>query len=70
MSSTTSSTEAIYIFYGDEVPEATVEQLLEFYDDHENGTVLAPYPKLGDKIALGAWVTDDETGSESTGGKG
>ena len=60
----------IYIFYGDEVPEATVEQLLAFYDDHENGTVLAPYPKLGDKIALGAWVTDDETGSESTGGKG
>ena len=60
----------IYILYGDEVPGATVDQLRAFYDDHRNGTVLAPYPKLGDKIALGAWVSDDETGSESAGGKG
>ena len=29
-----------------------------FYDEHENGTILAPYPKLGDKIALGAWYAD------------
>ena len=60
----------VYIFYGDDVPDATIEELRAFYDDHENGTVLAPYPKLGDKIAIGAWVTADETGSESEGGKG
>jgi hypothetical protein len=48
----------IYIFYGDDVSEATVEQLRGFYDDHEKGTLLAPYPKLGDKIALGAWVSE------------
>jgi hypothetical protein len=60
----------VYIFYGDDVPDATVEELRAFYDDHTNGTVLAPYPKLGDEIALGAWVTPDETGSESEGGKG
>jgi len=60
----------VYIFYGDDVPEATVDELRAFYDDHRNGTVLAPYPKLGDKIALGAWVTDEETGSESEAGKG
>jgi hypothetical protein len=46
----------VYIFYGDEVPDAVVEQLREFYDRHQNGTLLAPYPKLGDQIALGAWV--------------
>jgi uncharacterized protein DUF3105 len=50
----------IYILYGDDVPDATVEQLRAFYDDHKNGTVLAPYPKLGDKIALGAWVGDTD----------
>jgi hypothetical protein len=60
----------IYIFYGDDVPEATVDELRAFYDDQKNGTVLAPHPKLGDKIALGAWVTDEETGSEGGGGKG
>jgi Protein of unknown function (DUF3105) len=46
----------IYILYGDKVSAATVEKLRAFYDRHRNGTVLAPYPKLGDKTALGAWV--------------
>lgn len=50
----------VYIFYGDEVPEAVVEQLRAFYDRHQKGTLLAPYTKLGDKIALGAWVMDGE----------
>jgi len=48
----------IYILYGSDVPAATVDQLRAFYDHHKNGTVLAPYPKLGDKFALGAWVVD------------
>ena len=53
-----------YIFYGDEVPDAVVAQLREFYDSRERGTLLAPYPNLADEIALGAWVSDDgkETG--------
>jgi hypothetical protein len=51
----------IYIFYGDDVPDAVVEQLRTFYDGHKNGTLLAPYPKLGDKVALGAWVSDGDT---------
>ncbi|MBA3433525.1 MAG: DUF3105 domain-containing protein [Actinobacteria bacterium] len=53
----------VYVFYGDEVPESAVAQLRGFYDEHERGTLLAPYPKLGDKIALGAWVSDGEKGS-------
>ena len=60
----------IYIFYGEDVPEETVAELRSFYDDHQNGTVLAPYPKLGDKIALGAWVAEEEAGSESAAGRG
>ena len=47
---------AVYILFGDKVPEATITQLQEFYSGHESGTVLAPYAKLGKKIAIGAWV--------------
>jgi hypothetical protein len=50
----------VYIFYGDEVSDSVVDQLRGFYDDHKNGTLVAPYPKLGDKVALGAWVAEGE----------
>jgi hypothetical protein len=46
---------AVNVFYGDQVPQSTVAQLQSFYSSHQNGTNLAPYPKLGDKIALAAW---------------
>ena len=47
----------IFIQYGKDVPQATVDQLKSFYDEHQNGTLLAPLPSLGSKIALGAWTT-------------
>jgi Protein of unknown function (DUF3105) len=47
----------IWIQYGDKVPAATVAELRAFYDDHQDGTLLAPLPQLGDKIAMGAWTT-------------
>ena len=50
----------VYIFYGSDVADSVVEELRAFYDDHKNGTLLAPYPKLGDEIALGAWVSEGE----------
>jgi hypothetical protein len=50
----------IYILYGPRVPDATVAQLRSFYDGHTRGTILAPLPSLGNKIALGAWTTKDE----------
>jgi hypothetical protein len=55
----------IYIQYGDEVPDATVQQLRTFYDDHQRGTLLAPLPSLNDKIALGAWVTPSEAEADN-----
>ncbi|MBA2642075.1 MAG: DUF3105 domain-containing protein [Actinobacteria bacterium] len=50
----------IIIFYGEGVSQSVVEQLRSFYEGHERGTMLAPYPKLANKIALGAWVAESE----------
>ena len=47
----------IFIQYGKDVPLATIVQLKAFYDQHLNGTLLAPLPALGSKIALGVWTT-------------
>jgi hypothetical protein len=51
----------IYILYGKDVPDSTVDELRSFYDDHKTGTIMAPLNRLGDKFALGAWVVDGET---------
>ena len=48
---------AIAVQYGKDVSAETVQQLKTFTQAHPRGTVLAPYPALGDQIALGAWVT-------------
>jgi hypothetical protein len=50
----------IYILYGEDVPEATVDQLRAFYDDHQTGTILAPLDRMGDEFALGAWVAEGD----------
>ena len=61
----------IYIFYGEDVPAATVSQLQAFYDEDPVGLLLAPLPELGDTIALGAWVTPDPPpGAVGEGGHG
>jgi hypothetical protein len=49
---------AIAVQYGKDVPAATVQELETFVQAHPRGTVLAPYPSLGDRIALEAWVTE------------
>ena len=49
----------IAIQYGDDVPAGTVEHLKSFVQHHPRGTILAPYPSLGNTIALGAWVTEN-----------
>ena len=42
------------------MPDETVQQLRDFYNEDPTGILLAPYPKLGDKIALGAWTVPDD----------
>ena len=49
---------AILVQYGDEVTEATVNQVVEWWRGDPNGVVIAPYPKLGNQISLGAWNAD------------
>jgi hypothetical protein len=51
---------AVFVLYGPKVPAATVTQLSDFYNEDTTGMLLAPYPKLGDKIALGAWTVPDD----------
>jgi hypothetical protein len=50
----------VFILYGDEVPDDTVEQLRAFYDDRQTGTIMAPLDRLGDQFALGAWVLEGD----------
>jgi hypothetical protein len=45
----------IVIFYGRNVSQAQIEQLRRFYRDDPVAMLLAPLPKLGNKIALSAW---------------
>jgi Protein of unknown function (DUF3105) len=51
---------AVFVLYGPDVPAATVQQLKDFYNEDTTGMLLAPYPKLGDKIGLGAWTVPDD----------
>src|SRR5829696_5591620 len=51
---------AIFVLYGPQVPAATVQELRDFYNEDTRGLLLAPYPKLGAKIALGAWTVPDD----------
>jgi hypothetical protein len=60
----------VYIQYGKDVPEATVTELQGFYDDHQNGTLLAPLPELGKTIALGVWVAPDNSAGSKDRGEG
>lgn len=47
---------AIVVQYGDEVSASTIDELTRFAQAHQRGTIVAPYAKLGSRIALGAWV--------------
>jgi Protein of unknown function (DUF3105) len=51
---------AVFVLYGPDVPPATLQQLRDFYAEDTTGILLAPYPKLKDKIALGAWTVPDD----------
>jgi hypothetical protein len=46
---------AVNVQYGSKVPKETVAQIQTFYDTHKNGTIVAPLPRMGDKIVLTAW---------------
>jgi hypothetical protein len=47
---------AIVIQYGSKVSQASVQKISDFYRSDPNALVVAPLPKLGNKIALTAWT--------------
>jgi hypothetical protein len=57
---------AIAIYYGRDVPEAQVEELRRFYRDDPVGLLMAPLPRLGNRIAMTAWTApvEGEEGEE------
>jgi hypothetical protein len=46
----------LIVQYGEDVPQADVDAIVEWYRDDPIGIVVAPLPALGDKIALAAWI--------------
>lgn len=46
----------IVVQWGSRVPSSTVEQLRSFWQDSPNAMLMAPLPRLGNKIALTAWT--------------
>lgn len=54
----------VAIQYGSEVPAETVESLKGFVQANDRGTILAPSSALGDRIAIGAWVTENASEPE------
>ncbi len=50
----------IVVQYGSRVLRAEVDELLEWYRDDPNGIVVAPLPRLGDRIAFAGWTLDED----------
>ena len=48
----------VVIQYGLEVTADEIGKLTDWYREDPNGLVIAPYPQLGNQIALGSWVTE------------
>jgi Protein of unknown function (DUF3105) len=46
----------IVIQYGTKVPPSDVDKITSFYRSDDNAMLVAPFPKLGNKIAVEAWT--------------
>jgi len=46
----------VILWWGNKVPQDTVDELRAFYDESPNGMVGTPYPSLGSKVAITAWT--------------
>ena len=47
---------AVIIQWGNKVPQSDVTEIQSFYRGDPNALIIAPLPKLGNKIALTAWT--------------
>jgi hypothetical protein len=57
----------VAIHYGDDVPASDVDAIQAFYDDDPNGLIVARLPKLGKRVTLSAWTTEDGAAVEAAG---
>jgi hypothetical protein len=48
----------VILWWGSNVPKATVDRLQAFYQQQPDGVFGTPYPKLGSKVAISAWTGD------------
>lgn len=55
----------IVLWWGNKVPQSTIDQLHSFYDSSPNAMFGTPYPALGKKIAISAWPSP--AGANGTG---
>ena len=46
---------AVVIQYGRGIPRSEVDAMVEWYRGSPNGLLIAPFPALGDRVALAAW---------------
>jgi hypothetical protein len=49
----------VIIQYGRGISAGAIGQLEEFYRDDPNGVIVAPLPRLGNRISLTAWTFDE-----------
>jgi hypothetical protein len=52
---------AVILQYGDKVSKSDVDKITAWYQKDANAVLVAPLPKLGDKVALTAWTRWAET---------
>ena len=61
----------VTIQYGEEIPQSTVDEIVAWYREDPNGIIIAPLPRLGDRIALAAWNAPvAQQGEEEERGRG
>lgn len=58
------------IQYGKDVPQATVDQIVDWYRKAPDGIVIAPLPALGKLIALAAWNAELSGGGDKKSERG
>jgi hypothetical protein len=57
----------IVMFYGSDVSQDEITKLRSFYREDATAMLLAPLPRLGNKIALSAWYSSDPASGKSQG---
>jgi hypothetical protein len=59
----------VVVRYGSQVPEGTVEQIVDWYAEDPTGLIVAPLPALGKRIALTAWTAEYDGDPENPNSK-